>query len=89
MATVTLTWDAPQSGTGGPVANYKVYRKQGSGFTEAQVKTGTLLTGTLSSSTRTFDDTTLSSGAGAHTYTVSAINTGGESAGAAPKTETL
>jgi hypothetical protein len=87
MATVTLTWDAPSSG--GPVANYKVYRKQGSGFTEAQVKTGTLLTGTLSSSTRTFDDTTLSSGAGAYTYTVSASNAGGESAGATPETETL
>lgn len=87
MATVTLTWQAPASG--GPVANYKVYRKQGSGLTEAQVKTGTLLSGTLSSSTLTYDDTSLSSGAGAYTYTVSASNTGGESAGATPTTETL
>jgi hypothetical protein len=87
MATVTLTWQPPTSG--GPVENYKVYRKAGSGLTEADVKTGTLLTSSLSSSDRTFDDTTLSSGAGAHSYTVSAINAGGESAGAPPTTETL
>ena len=87
MATVTLTWDPPSSG--GPVANYKVYRKAESGLTEADVKTGTLLTSSLSSSTFTYDDTTLSSNDGAHTYTVTAINAGGESAGATPTTETL
>lgn len=85
MATVTLTWLAPNSG--GPVVNYKVYRKPGSGLTEAQVKTGTLLSGTVSSAVTSFDDTSLSSGAGDHCWTVSAVNSGGESAGATPTHE--
>jgi len=86
MATVTLTWQAPNSG--GPVANYKVYRLAGTSTSESAVKAGSLLT-TVSSSTRTYADTTLASGAGAHSYTVTALNTGGESAGATPTTQTL
>jgi len=86
MATVTLTWQAPNSG--GPVANYKVYRLAGTSTSESAVKAGSLLT-TVASSTRTYADTTLASGAGAHSYTVTALNTGGESAGATPTTETL
>jgi hypothetical protein len=87
MATVTLTWQAPASG--GPVDNYKVYRVLGATTDQATVKAGTVLTSSLSSSTFTYDDTSLSSGAGAHSYTVTAVNTGGESAGATPTTQTL
>lgn len=86
MATVTLTWQAPNSG--GPVANYKVYRLASASNSESAVKAGSLLT-TVSSSTLTYADTSLSSGAGAHSYTVSAVNTGGESAGATPTSQTL
>lgn len=70
------------------MANYKVYRLAGTSTSESAVKAGSLLT-TVSSSTRTYDDTTLASGAGAHSYTVTALNTGGESAGATPTTQTL
>ncbi len=87
MATVTLTWAAPASG--GPVVNYKVYRLQGTSTSESAVKAGTALVSNLSSSTLPYDDTTLSSGAGAYSYTVSAVNAGGESAGATPTTQTL
>ena len=87
MATVTLTWSPPNSG--GAVATYKVYRLAGTHSSESAVKGGTVLTSSLSSSTRTFDDTTLISGSGAHSYTVTAVNAGGESAGATPKTEVL
>lgn len=87
MATVTLTWTAPASG--GPVATYKVYRLAGTSTSESAVKGGTVLASSLSSSTTTFNDTTLASGAGAHSYTVTAVNAGGESAGATPTTETL
>ena len=87
MATVTLTWQEPASG--GPVDNYKVYRVSGTTTDQATVKAGTVLTSSLSSSTLTYDDTSLSSGAGAHSYTVAAVNAGGESAGATPTTQTL
>ena len=87
MATVTLNWSAPASG--GPVASYKVYRLAGTSTSESAVKAGTVIAPSISSSTTTFADTTLASGAGAHSYTVTAVNTGGESVGATPTTETL
>ena len=87
MATVTLTWQAPSGG--GPVANYKVYRVQGTYTDPATVIAGGQIGSDLSSSTLTYDDTTLSSGAGAYSYTVTASNTGGTSAGATPTTQTL
>ena len=88
MATVTLTWDAPNSG--GPVENYNVYRLAGNSTSESDIKAGSLLT-TVNSSTRTYADTTLASGAGAYSYTVTASNLGGaqESAGAFPTSQTL
>jgi len=88
MATVTLTWRAPNSG--GAVEQYKVYRLAGTTTSESAVKGGSLLT-TVSSSTLTYADTSLASGAGAHSYTVTALNNGGaqESAGAFPTTQTL
>lgn len=88
MATVTLTWGAPTAGSGGPVANYKIYRESGTITDPATIISGTLLS-TVADTVYTYDDTTLNSGDGAHSYTVVASNTGGDSAGATPTTETL
>lgn len=89
MATVTLTWGAPTLGSGGPVANYKIYRDSGPISDPATIISGGTLLSTVADTVYTYDDTSLNSGDGDHSYTVVASNTGGDSAGATPTTETL
>ena len=88
MATVTLTWSPPASGSGGPVSSYTVHRKQSSStLTAAQIISAPDKTFTNVNSG--FADSDLSSGSGQVWYTVTAVNSGGESAGAGPVSETL
>lgn len=78
MATVTLTWDAPNSG--GAVEHYKVYRKAGAGHTPAAVKASpdaTFPKTVTDINSRTYPDTSLASQAGVHCWVVTAANNGG------------
>jgi hypothetical protein len=83
MATITLEWDPPI--TGGPVTNYKVYRRIGSSLSSADVKL-TPDSGfpidvnpDANLAKQTYADTSLASTAGAHCWVVTALNAGGES----------
>lgn len=94
MATVTLTWNPPESG--GSVTSYEVFRRAGTDHQPADIisspDTGFPETvAPVSGSSQTYTDTTLSISAGDYCWTVRAKNGGGESAGAvcSPLTQTL
>jgi hypothetical protein len=96
MADVTLTWNPPATGTGGPVTNYEVFRKQGTAIAPADIISSPdagfpVTVAPVSGNQQTHIDNSLSSGAGDYCWTVRAVNAGGESAGAlcTPPTRTL
>lgn len=98
MAEVTLTWNPPATGTGGPVTNYEVFRKQGTAIAPADIisapDTGfpvTVPPVSGNTGSQTHIDNLLSSSAGDYCWTVRAVNAGGESAGVlcSPPTQTL
>ena len=96
MATVTLTWNPPATGTGGPVTNYEVFRKQGTAIAPADIISAPdagfpETVAPVSGNSQTYRDESLSSGAGDYCWTVRAVNAGGGSLGASctPATQTL
>lgn len=88
MAKVTLSWTQPDSSAGGIATGYLVYRKQGTENTSNIVSTSSLTSWTrLSASPQsgtTYEDNALSSGDNTFSYTVTAENAGGVSAGCNP-----
>ena len=81
MATISLTWDAPDPDLGGTVEGYMVYRADGgtpsvNADGDAVVSIGTSI-GTTLSNTRAFSETNTTSGK--HSYAVVATNPAGSS----------
>lgn len=102
MALITLTWNPPQSGQGGPVASYEVFRLLSNDSTptestiigdgNAPLHTVTADVSKESSNGEyEYQDNSLSSQGGISDYywTVRAKNNGGSSAGANPVKQTL
>jgi hypothetical protein len=89
MATVTLNWLIPQSG--GPVDSYNVYRVAQEETTASVIvdPVNKINSAPLPNTPRTYVDDSVSSGDGVYSYTVTAVNEGGESVGATPTTQTL
>ena len=81
MATISLTWDAPDPDLGGTVEGYKIYRADG-GTPEVNlngnaVKTNGASIGTTLSDTKAFSESNTTTGK--HSYAVVATNPAGES----------
>ena len=102
MALITLSWNPPQAGQGGPVAKYQVYRMLSSDSTpsestiigdgESPIAEATVdLAKESSNGEYEYQDDSLTSAGGTQEYywTVRATNNGGSSAGANPVTQTL
>ena len=102
MAVITLTWNPPTAGNGGPVANYEVFRLQSNDSTPTEstiIDDGlspiTTIPVDLSKETSNgeyeYQDSSLNSQGGTSDYywTVRATNNGGSSAGANPVKQTL
>ena len=81
MATISLTWDAPDPSLGGTVEGYKVYRAVG-GTPSVHADGGAVVSigssvGTTLASTRAYTESL--SDSGKHSYAVVATNPAGES----------
>jgi len=104
MALITLSWNPPQAGQGGPVEKYQVYRML-SDSTSSNPSASTIigdgnspiaevtvdLAKEASNGEYEYRDESLSSAGGTQEYywTVRATNNGGSSAGAPPVMQTL
>ena len=102
MALITLSWNPPQAGQGGPVAKYEVYRTLSNGSIPSEstiigdgsspiAEVPVDLAKESSNGEYEYQDTSLSSAGGTQDYywTVRATNNGGSSAGATPVKQTL
>lgn len=102
MALITLSWNPPQAGQGGPVEKYEVYRTLSNGSTPSEstiIGDGSSPIGEVtvdpakeaSNGEYEYRDESLSSAGGTQDYywTVRATNNGGSSAGATPVMQTL
>jgi len=102
MALITLSWNPPQAGQGGPVAKYEVYRILSNGSTPSEstiigdgsnplAEVPVDLSKESSNGEYEYQDDSLTSAGGTQEYywTVRATNNGGSSAGATPVKQTL
>ena len=102
MALITLSWNPPQAGQGGPVAKYEVYRTLSNGSIPSEstiigdgsspiAEVPVDLAKESSNGEYEYRDESLSSAGGTQEYywTVRATNNGGSSAGAPPVKQTL